>query len=347
MSKIFYFLILLAFIGGIYFISPKVNLPETNLNQSNNYSQNDSVQDTNQTVISNSSNQSINQTMPPITYIPPKFYITLISNGGEILPNNLGAINLGESKTFNVIPLKDYFIDKWYVDNVFVQSGGNYYTLNNISRNMTVSVTFTYVPSYFSIIASADSGGIVNPSGTFTRNKGEPAYFQAQANQGYFIDKWYVDGIVTQTGYSANERMVLYNIQSNHIVRVTFRYVVNDVAIEGVDFKLLSKGRYACSQLEFDRYIKSVRDTKSYDLITSRLNQSCSNPLVSNTNTEYTNNGFSISSSKTITCNIQGSGVWSWMIITSNGTLTEYYNNPSFSFSNPGIPSVPTCFLEA
>lgn len=81
-----------------------------------------------------------------ITVIPiPKYTITpSASDGGTISPNTPQIVESGDKLTFTAIPSPTYKIKQWRVDGVVVQDGGASYTLENITSNHTVNVTFVH-----------------------------------------------------------------------------------------------------------------------------------------------------------------------------------------------------------
>jgi peptidoglycan-N-acetylglucosamine deacetylase len=82
------------------------------------------------------------------------------------------------------------------------------------SNTAAVSITIRCV-----ITATAGPNGSISPSGTLIRNAGSSILFTATFSTGYYIDKWYVDSNVVQTG---GNTYTLANIATNHIVYVTF-----------------------------------------------------------------------------------------------------------------------------
>lgn len=75
-----------------------------------------------------------------------------------------------------------------------------------------------WVPQY-TIVASADTGGSVNPNGNITKNSGDNQAFTATPEAYYEVGQWLLDGVPAQTG---GGNYTLYNIQANHSVHVGF-----------------------------------------------------------------------------------------------------------------------------
>ena len=75
-------------------------------------------------------------------------------------------------------------------------------------------------PTTFNVAASSGPNGSISPNGTFARNVGSSVTLTAAATSGYEIDRWYVNGLVAQTGGAS---YTILNLQANTAVQVTFR----------------------------------------------------------------------------------------------------------------------------
>lgn len=62
--------------------------------------------------------------------------------GGSIKPPGVVTVSPGGSVTFTATAAKGYAVNVWLVDGIVVQTGGNRYTLKNVTANHTVQVTF-------------------------------------------------------------------------------------------------------------------------------------------------------------------------------------------------------------
>jgi hypothetical protein len=89
--------------------------------------------------------------------------------------------------------------------------------------NKTVTATFTQ--NEYTIVASADPNGVIDPNGSIVKTYGQDQQFTACPNIGYAVDKWYLDGNDVQTGGSS---YTLINITADHAVLVTFRRLPRD-----------------------------------------------------------------------------------------------------------------------
>jgi subtilisin-like proprotein convertase family protein/pimeloyl-ACP methyl ester carboxylesterase len=139
---------------------------------------------------------------------------------GSISPNSVQTVNSGGNAAFTATPLTGYVVDQWLVGGSVVQTGGNSYTLSNVTANKTVRVTFKVAPvATYTVTPSAGANGSISPNSVQTVNIGGSASFTALPNTGYMVDKWLVGGSVVQTGGNS---YTISNIQSNRSVLVTF-----------------------------------------------------------------------------------------------------------------------------
>jgi hypothetical protein len=81
---------------------------------------------------------------------------TAVANG-SIDPTS-AVVNYGANQDFNATPDTGYEVDKWSVDGGEVQTGGNIYTLTNVTVTHTVSVTFKQ--SQFTISGTITCAGL-------------------------------------------------------------------------------------------------------------------------------------------------------------------------------------------
>ncbi|MHC4154862.1 MAG: InlB B-repeat-containing protein, partial [Planctomycetota bacterium] len=147
--------------------------------------------------------------------------LTVTSSAGEngsISPVGETVVNCADSLTFMATPDTCYEVDTWYLDGNSVQAGGAGYTLENITANHTVSVTFRQ--SQHAVSSSAGENGSIDPLGDTVVNCGESLTFTATPAGCYEVDTWYLDASPAQTGGTTYQ---LSNIQSSHTVSVTFK----------------------------------------------------------------------------------------------------------------------------
>ncbi|MEK7677826.1 MAG: TIGR02597 family protein [Verrucomicrobiota bacterium] len=65
---------------------------------------------------------------------------------GSISPNTPQTVNSGGSVPFTATPANGYVVDQWLTNNVVAQTGGTSFTLNNVTADTSVQVTFKAVP---------------------------------------------------------------------------------------------------------------------------------------------------------------------------------------------------------
>lgn len=75
-------------------------------------------------------------------------------------------------------------------------------------------------PTTFNVAASSGPNGSISPNGTFARNAGSSVTLTAAATSGYEIDRWYVNGLVAQSGGAS---YTIANLQADTSVQATFR----------------------------------------------------------------------------------------------------------------------------
>ncbi|MHC4867781.1 MAG: hypothetical protein ACYTEX_27235, partial [Planctomycetota bacterium] len=72
----------------------------------------------------------------------------------------------------------------------------------------------------YRVTATAGPNGTIDPNGTFDVNEGNDVLFRATPDPNFAVDKWYLDSNIVQIG---NTTYMLYDIQLDHSVHVTFR----------------------------------------------------------------------------------------------------------------------------
>jgi hypothetical protein len=92
------------------------------------------------------------------------------------------------------------------------------------------AIGYTRVLPQASIVASAGTGGVISPAGSFNKNLGSSQPFTATPNASNIVSQWLVDAAVVQTGGS---NYTLANIQTNHTVQVTFASKTNQTITFG------------------------------------------------------------------------------------------------------------------
>ncbi len=83
-----------------------------------------------------------------VTFKVQQFTVTPeAGSGGTISPATPQTVNFGNSLTFTATPTTPGFVvNQWFLDGLLVQGGGTTYTLNNITADHIVNVTFVLAP---------------------------------------------------------------------------------------------------------------------------------------------------------------------------------------------------------
>ena len=137
--------------------------------------------------------------------------------GGNINPVGEITVPSGNDITFNIIPDLNYQISDVTVDG---QSEGNIstYTFHNVQNDHTIGATFAPIGSFYTISATAGSGGNINPSGDIIVSEGSDATFNIIPNLGHQITDVEVDG----QSEGPISTYTFYNVQNNHTINATF-----------------------------------------------------------------------------------------------------------------------------
>lgn len=136
---------------------------------------------------------------------------------GSISPNTPQSVSNGGSIGFTATPASQYTVDQWLVDGVLAQTGGTSFTLNNVTSDTTVQVTFK--PTY-SVTPSAGANGSISPNTVQTVGRGNSTSFTATPAVKYAVNQWFVNGVLAQTG---GLTFTLNNVTANKTVQVTFK----------------------------------------------------------------------------------------------------------------------------
>lgn len=153
----------------------------------------------------------------------PSYTVTVNSNnGGTVTPNGTQTVTEGNNFSFTATPNDCYEIGSVTVNgNAVDLDANNSYTINNVTADQTVNVTFNQIS--YTIAASVGNGGTISPAGNTTVNCGENKTFAIAANNGYRILDVTVDG----QSVGAIESYTFENVVANHSISATFIAVLN------------------------------------------------------------------------------------------------------------------------
>jgi len=168
--------------------------------------------------------------------IPLNFTITPSAGAnGAIFPNTPQTEPGGSSVVFTATPSVGFTVDSWLVDSAVMQVGGSQFTLNNITVNHNVQVTFKALT--FTVTPSAGTGGAISPGTAQILNAGGSVTFTAKPNTGYQVAGWTFDGNPVYIGGKAANgaytglTLGVNNVSANHSVAVTFAQVVSSFTV--------------------------------------------------------------------------------------------------------------------
>ncbi|MCL2039136.1 MAG: T9SS type A sorting domain-containing protein [Bacteroidetes bacterium] len=160
-------------------------------------------------------------------------YTITVSSGpnGSISPSGSFLREFGESATFTIAPESEEFeINVLTVNGtaVPIARDATSYTLENISGNTSINITFRRIT--YSVTVSSSGLGSVSPTGFITVNRGADLEFVlTPINQFYHVASILLDGMeVPKTEY-ANNRFSMNNIQNAYTLEIFFEPITYKV----------------------------------------------------------------------------------------------------------------------
>ncbi|MCL2510581.1 MAG: T9SS type A sorting domain-containing protein [Bacteroidales bacterium] len=142
---------------------------------------------------------------------------------GTIDPMGMTTVYCGSDYTFYFWADTDYEIANLLIDGVSSPEyiGDGYYTFENITGNHTITVTFKSLPPppAHTIIAGADAGATITPSGEITVTPGAIQKFTFVAKKGYQITEVLIDDVNDPTAV-VNGFYLFENVQDDHTIYV-------------------------------------------------------------------------------------------------------------------------------
>ncbi len=155
-----------------------------------------------------------------VTSSTPSYTVTVnVGNGGTVNPSGNQTVYQGNNFTFTVTPNDCYEIANVTVNGTAVTLNNNQYTINNITANQTVNVTFSQLS--YTITATAGNGGTISPAGTSTVNCGGNITYTISPNNGFMVSDLRIDGqsVGSQTSYTFSD------VDANHTINATFEAI--------------------------------------------------------------------------------------------------------------------------
>jgi parallel beta-helix repeat protein len=158
----------------------------------------------------------------PVTYV----ITALADNNGSIEPEGEIVVNEGQDQTFTIIPDAGYKIDNVLING---ESIGvvEAYTFTNVDKKYTIEVVFNRkysapatpsAPTYYTISASSEIGGSIEPEGEITVLQGESKKFIIIPDVGFIIS----DVVVDDLSVGAISEYTFTDISRNHTIAASF-----------------------------------------------------------------------------------------------------------------------------
>ena len=208
------------------------------------------------------SDHTISATFEPIPAGEIVIVVNTDDEGGTVTPNGTQTITEDEDFTFTVTPDACYEIGIVTVNgNEVSLDENNSYTIENVSEEQTVNVTFNQIT--YIITSSASNGGTITPAGNTEVNCGESMTFAIAANEGYEIADVTVDG----QSVGAVENYTFDNVTSAHTINATFSeiivipdcYAVTDLTARTETYGNVLSWNAAENAVSYDIYRNDVR----------------------------------------------------------------------------------------
>ncbi|MEE9366822.1 MAG: CotH kinase family protein, partial [Dehalococcoidales bacterium] len=140
--------------------------------------------------------------------------INTVGSGSVAKVPDQATYTYGTVVTLTANPDVGWSFDSWSGD----MAGSTNPDTITMNGNRTVTATFTVLQ--YTVTASADANGTIDPNGAIVVNYGTDQLFTATANLGHEVDTWYLDANSVQTG---SDTYTLGNITADHTVYVIFK----------------------------------------------------------------------------------------------------------------------------
>ncbi len=152
----------------------------------------------------------------PATYT---LTVNIIGNGSVTTEPNQSVYTDGTVVTLSADADLGWSFDSWTDD----LTGST--NPDTITMDSDKFVTANFTQNQYTITASADANGAIDPNGAIIKTYGQDQLFTAAPNIGYAIDTWYLDGNSVQVGA---DTYLLTGITADHTVHLTFTPMPSD-----------------------------------------------------------------------------------------------------------------------
>lgn len=166
-----------------------------------------------------------------VTFQKTQYRITAAAGeGGTISPAGETKVEYGGRQVFTLTPDAGYEVGQVLVNHNPVEWKDNTYTIENITADHTVEVTFQRLK--YDITAVAAEGGVISPSGKTAVEYGAAQTFTLEPEEGYEIDQLLVDG--SPVGWE-NNAYRFENVTAAHTIEARFKKVQYSIAATAGD----------------------------------------------------------------------------------------------------------------
>ena len=156
---------------------------------------------------------------PPV---PTEFIVTFDGNGGTPSVGSMTTTNQKLTSLPSASRSGSYSFDGWYTE----KSGGTKVTTDTeFHANTTVHAHWTYIGgggsssySYYTIKATAGTGGSISPSGNVSVREGRDQTFTITPDKGYAVSNVKIDG----KSIGAVRSYTFWNVKKSHTIAVSF-----------------------------------------------------------------------------------------------------------------------------
>ena len=152
---------------------------------------------------------------------PTEFIVTFDGNGGAPSVGSMTTTNQKLPSLPSASRRGSYSFDGWYTE----KSGGTKITTDTVfSANTTVYAHWTYIGggssnySYYTIKATAGTGGSITPSGNVSVREGRDQTFTITPDKGYSVSNVKIDG----KSIGAVKSYTFENVRRAHTIEVSF-----------------------------------------------------------------------------------------------------------------------------
>ncbi|MBQ9792101.1 MAG: hypothetical protein IJW28_05950, partial [Clostridia bacterium] len=164
-----------------------------------------------------------------------------VGDNGSVSPNTNVLVSHGSNQSFVITPDSGYDIDTILLNGVRQSVTGNTYSINNVTEDMTLSITFKEKLAQYEISITLYNGTLVNGSQNKTTvTRGDNLVLNFKSESYYHLQSIVVDGENVSIDVAENDSLALSggvysytfnNVTSNHTVSVTFKLNTVDIAI--------------------------------------------------------------------------------------------------------------------